>query len=320
MAIRIMDSIKLTLHKLKRMASGIYFRCRSFKKVGLALKRKITLLLLCIMTSISITSCGNKGIATKIHNGSNAYDSSFEIIDTDKSVKNYYEKGGWDRAAAFDELFETITTVTDGYTLKSSKDDDGNISVTVASTDSNGDTMACESRIVNDKAYLRISSNLMEKDAIFVTDYDADSTSICTSDYCEVFNLVKEMGTFDLENKYANVRFNGRTTLDGRLVDNITLSFYRDKSYVYALFVDAETHKVIKLSNTIISDDDSTDLIYSSGGLHISDFTEDELNNSVNSKAVELTDENMTAMFESVVYIICNKDDNPADSIKKGDD
>lgn len=286
------------------------------------MKKRLISLCLLVVLSFSITGCSNKGVVTKAMGHINyKFDEDLETIKVDDSVKDYYESFKWDRAAAFKNLSETTTYVDDDnskYVLTSSVDDDGNVKTLMSSEDDNKDTFSCESRIVGDKSYLKVSSSLMEKPAYFMSDYDPQSSSLATSQYCEVFSLAKSIASIDKDNKDTKITFNARTKLNDTLADNITISFYGNASYTYVLFVDANTHKVLRISSTLISSNDYTDLTYAdNGNWKISGFSDDEMKDSAQGQVNKVDDSTISSLFNTVTYSVYNRN---TDDLSKSKD
>lgn len=261
-----------------------------------------------------LTACGNSNkVVTKAIGGSNyEYDENLTPIEVDDSVKNFYEKCEWDIESAFDGLSEAVTYVDDDehkYVLRSTIDNDDDFKVIFESEDDNNNTLTCESRIVDDKAYLKVSSNLMEKDAYFVSDYDIKTSALYTPNYCEVFDLAKSIGKIGADKENVKITYNCRTELDtGVVVDVITLMFYDNMDYTYVLYVDSETHRALKITSTLISGNDYTELVYADNNNDfVVDFSDKDLKNSVNSEAVEITDDTMSQLFDVVVYAIYDR-------------
>lgn len=260
----------------------------------------------------SLAACGKTGVVTKSIGETNyEFDENLTPIEVDKSVKDFYENQDWDIKAAFDDLAETITYVDDGdqkYTLKSTIDNDNDFKVIFEAEDDDKNTLLAESRIVGDKAYLRVSSNMMEKDAFFVSDYDIETSALYTPWYCEVFDLAKSIGVIGADKKNVNVIYNCRTELEtGILVDVVTLIFYENPDYTYVLYVDSETHKPLKITSTLISGNDTTELVYFDNDNLVTNFTDAELKKSIHGEAIEITDDVMTELFDVVVYAIYDR-------------
>lgn len=262
----------------------------------------------------ALTACGNSNkVVTKAIGGTNyEYDENLTPIEVDDSVKNFYEKCEWDIESAFDGLSEAVTYVDDDehkYVLRSTIDNDNDFKVIFESEDDDNNTLTCESRIVGDKAYLKVSSNLMEKDAYFVSDYDIETSALYTPWYCEVFDLAKSIGKIGADKENVDITYNCRTELDtGVVADVITLMFYDSMDYTYVLYVDSETHRVLKITSTLISGNDYTELVYvDNNDDFVVNFSDEDLKNSVNSKAVEITDDTMSQLFDMIVYTIYDR-------------
>lgn len=277
------------------------------------MKRKIIALGLCLCMVFGLTACGKTdGVVTKAIGSTNyEFDENLTPIEVDKSVKDFYENQEWNIETAFDNLAETVTYVDDEdqkYTLKATIDNDNDFKVIFEAEDDDKNTLSAESRIVGNKAYLKVSSNMMEKDAFFVSDYDIETSALYTPWYCEVFDLAKSMGAIGVDKENVDITYNCRTELDtGVVVDVITLMFYENMDNTYVLYVDSETHKVLKITSTLISGNDSTELIYFDVEDFVIDFTDAELKNSIQGEAVEITDDVMAELFDIVVYAIYDR-------------
>lgn len=281
----------------------------------MALRKQILHKLLCMMVALSsccVVGCGSEepsGAVVKSYGDKSfAHDASLPVLSVDDSVIDYYEDGEWDIYKSFDGLCKTVTRVGDDYEVDASVDKNSNIMVRIYGKDQNGVDLAGELRLIDKKKiYLKVSSNEMSKDTYFVSDIDIDDTTIPITTYCEVFALAKSMGDQSITRDHIKVVYNCRTKFNGHEVDDVTVSYYDSVNYTYVLFVDPKTHKVLHISSSIISGDDTTDLIYDDDQT-ITAFTTSDFANSTNKEATVISDTTMTQLFDAICFGIVNKD------------
>lgn len=276
--------------------------------------RPVGPLFIFVLCSLLVTGCGNidrDAVVVKSYgNLSNAYDDTMETIPVEDYVKDYYENFEWDRNLAFDGLKETITHVNDdntSYDVHASVDKNNNFMVRIYGEDKQHVTMSGEVKVIGNKSYLKVSSNNMEKDTYFTAPYNAANTNLAAGIYLEVFDLAKSIQVTEPDNHNVKITYNCRTKLDNKLVDNITVLFYDDPNYTYVLFVDVDTKKVVRISSSIVSGNDVTDLVYAEN-TDIDPYTESELKNSTNGEATKVDDAEISRLFDIICYGIYNKD------------
>lgn len=284
--------------------------------------KKITILLLVIVSLfilVGFVCRGKSGVVTKSY-GDVAYefDEDLEIIDVDDSVKDYYEDLKWNMNEALNGLKSTKTYVDDEshkYTVEASANVDGDYSVLLSSTDKSNNVLSCDIRVANDKSYMKVSSNLMDKPSYYMANYDENNTALNENAMfdLEAFKLVYSLKTIDYTASDFNckIKYNCRTKLDNVLVDDITITFYDSADYTYVAFVDAETHKILRICSSLISNNDYTDVNYDDNDNNnkIKAFTYSESKKSNSGKVSIIDDDTMAMFYDILTYCIYSQND-----------
>lgn len=259
--------------------------------------------------------------------------NDLEIIEVDKSVKNYYTKGDWNFADAFDGLTTTKTSVgittdmsvtaEDGsvstesvpliYTITAQKDGVDSVRVVVETNENEYFTQnaSVDIRLINDdlflltKAYDTANATQMFKGYV-QSDYDAE-TSMCDIETLTIIHVLIDALS---ENDNYSVTYNCRTKLNDVLLDDITVAFL-DSGYACRLLVDAETHRPAYIVSTVISENNFIELLYDE--IKVDYFSEAETAGAVALQDYELatlddgnigcklSDEEMVVILEMTV-------------------